>query len=68
MIKEEFVYDKLKENNYELIKKSFQDAENELISSNFDVNLSGSTCVLVFMIKDKIICANVGDSRAVLSR
>ena len=66
MIKEEFVYDKLKENNYELIKKSFQDAENELISSNFDVNLSGSTCVLVFMIKDKIICANVGDSRAIL--
>jgi len=66
MIKEEFVYDKLKENNYELIKKSFQDAENELISSNFDVNLSGSTCVIVFMIKDKIICANVGDSRAIL--
>lgn len=65
-IKEEFIYEKLKENNFELIKNAFQDAENELINSNFDMSMSGSTCVLVFIIKDKVICANVGDSRAIM--
>ena len=34
----------------------------------YDTNLSGSTLVTVFLLKDKIICANVGDSRAILAR
>lgn len=32
------------------------------------VNFSGSTCVSIIYNTDKLICANVGDSRAVIGR
>jgi serine/threonine protein phosphatase PrpC len=35
-------------------------------SRNFDIFCSGSTAVLVHVSKEKIICANCGDSRAIL--
>ena len=35
-------------------------------SKNFDVFCSGSTAVIVHISKEKIICANCGDSRAIL--
>ena len=35
-------------------------------SKNFDVFCSGSTAVLVHITKEKIICSNCGDSRAIL--
>ena len=35
-------------------------------SKNFDVFCSGSTAVIVHVSKDKIICANCGDSRSIL--
>ncbi len=60
------VYEKLKENNYEMIKNCFFDAEAGLKKTKFDVNFSGSTAVMVILIDDKIICANAGDSRAIL--
>ena len=37
-------------------------------SANFDINFSGSTFVSVLKMKDKLWCANVGDSRAILAR
>jgi serine/threonine protein phosphatase PrpC len=36
--------------------------------ATMDTNFSGSTCVSVIYSPEKIICANVGDSRAVLGR
>lgn len=39
---------------------------NELIECNINTDLSGSTVVAVFIYKGKLICFNVGDSRAVL--
>lgn len=65
-IKEEFIYERLKDNNYEVIRNAFARAEYELSLAKFDVNFSGSTTVLVLIIMDKIICANAGDSRAIL--
>jgi serine/threonine protein phosphatase PrpC len=62
---EESIYDKLRANNYEIIKKSFKDAEVNLVVQRIDCNFSGSTAVLVIMIGNKIICANAGDSRAI---
>lgn len=36
--------------------------------SSFDTKFSGSTCVSVIYTPEKVICANVGDSRAVIGR
>lgn len=60
------VYLKLKENDYYFIKQSFKTAEEQLSYKDFDVNFSGTTGVVVFQLGSKIICANVGDSRAIL--
>lgn len=65
--KAETILAKLKENNFEVIRNSFFLAEDECSLGKFDLQFSGSTCVLVFCILNKIICANAGDSRAVLA-
>ena len=59
-------YEKLKNNNYEIIKNFYTITNNELYDQKFDVHFSGTTCVLVFKLGKKIICSNVGDSRAIL--
>lgn len=40
----------------------------ELLSQDFDTSTSGSTCVSVVLSAQQLICANVGDSRALLAR
>lgn len=65
-INEEIIYDKLREKNYEIIRNSFYMAEGSLIQSKCEINFSGSTAVIVIIVGDKIICANAGDSRAIL--
>ena len=49
-----------------IIKNSFNLAESTISQSKYEVNFSGSTCVILFIIENKIICANAGDSRAIL--
>lgn len=61
------IYDSLVENNYSLINYAFNLCEDSLLKTKLDASMSGSTCVIVFIINDKIICANAGDSRAILS-
>ena len=39
-----------------------------LIDTSIDSNFSGSTSVSVFINENKIYCANVGDSRAIIAR
>jgi serine/threonine protein phosphatase PrpC len=63
----EEIYNKLKEDNYKVIKDAFQATEGELKKQHFDVNFSGTTCIVVILVDDKIICANCGDSRAFLA-
>jgi UDP-N-acetylmuramate-alanine ligase len=65
--KAETILAKLKENNFEVIRNSFFLAEDECSLGKFDLQFSGSTCVMVFCILNKIICANAGDSRALLA-
>lgn len=65
-IKEDLVYEKIKERNYAMLKNSFNLAESSISMSKYDVNFSGSTCILIFLIENKLICANAGDSRAIL--
>ena len=60
------IYEKLKSNNYEIIREFYKNVNDDLYNTKFDVHFSGTTCVIVFKIGEKIICSNVGDSRAVL--
>ena len=62
----EEAYFKLKFNNYSIINEIFVNAEKELYNQEFDSNFSGTTCIIVIQLGTKIICANSGDSRAIL--
>ncbi len=48
------------------IRDSFRQANAELLTLPFDVDYSGSTVVIALVLGRRLICANVGDSRAVL--
>ena len=60
------IYETIKKSNYALLINIFLKADEALYKQPFDVTFSGTTCVLVIQIGKKIICANVGDSRAIL--
>lgn len=60
------ILNKLLIHDYVLIKNFFHKMSSELINEKFDVHYSGSTCVIVFQVSNKLICANAGDSRAFL--
>ena len=66
LIDPEDIYQKLKYNEYEIINQIFLETDNQLERVNFDATESGCTCVLVIHIGSHIICANTGDSRAIL--
>ena len=64
---ENAVYYRLKKNDYDILKRAFRHAERDIgKNSDIDANFSGTTCVMVFQVGEKIICANVGDSRAII--
>ena len=60
------IYHNLTKSNYELLINIFLNSDIILGKQNFDVNFSGTTCVLIIQVGKKIICTNVGDSRAIL--
>ena len=62
----EQIYKKLKENNCKIITQTFIEADNQLKKASFDALESGCTCVLIIHIGSHIICANTGDSRAIV--
>ena len=62
----EKIYRKIKENNCKIIQLAFREADKQLKSFEFDTLESGCTCCLVIHIGKHIICANTGDSRAIV--
>ena len=54
----------------ESIKEAFLTIQKSLLNENtkIDISLSGTTCTGVIISPEKIICANIGDSRAILAR
>lgn len=63
----EEIYQKLIQNNYKIFNELFLKAEFSLKNiKKFDVLESGTTAVIVIMVGKHVICANTGDSRAVL--
>jgi serine/threonine protein phosphatase PrpC len=52
-----------------IISQIFVDTNNKLLSGEIvDTTFSGSTCVSLIFTPEKVITANVGDSRAVLGK
>ena len=59
----------LKDDLSEIIKQTFEMENNSLLRyKQIDSNLSGSTCVSVIYTKEKLIIANLGDSRCILGK
>lgn len=50
------------------LPKVFEKLQKGLTDSDINVSCSGSTFVGVWITNDEVICANVGDSRAILAR
>ena len=64
---EDSIYQRLKKSDYHILRRLFRHAERDLHKkSKIDANLSGTTCVMVAQIGDRFICANIGDSRAIM--
>lgn len=51
-----------------LLTNAFERTQEDLECSGIDVELSGSTALMVVCTQDMLFCANVGDSRAILCR
>ena len=60
------IYHRLKENGYKIIANIFIDADCQIQKEKFDFHKSGTTCVIVIQLEEHLICANAGDSRAIL--
>ena len=64
---EDAVYYRIKKKECDIIKRAFKHAERDLEkNTDIDANFSGTTCVMVLQVGEKIVCANVGDSRAIM--
>jgi len=48
------------------LRESFRILNETLQTSRIDISFSGTTCVSVLLHNNKVYCANVGDSRAIL--
>ena len=60
------IYKILKSNKFQIITNIFLDADLQIRKQKFNVEMSGTTAVLVIELDEHIICANTGDSRAIL--
>ena len=60
------IYELLKSKGYQIIASAYMDADVQVAKEKFDCLRSGTTCVIVFQCDEHIICANAGDSRAIM--
>lgn len=49
-----------------VFKKAYEKTNAEIKGSSFDPSYSGSTSITVFIHNSLIVCANIGDSRAII--
>ena len=61
------IYEKLKKTNFSFISECFNNVNREMLKQNqFDYDLNGTTCTLVFQFMKYLVCANFGDSRGII--
>ena len=64
---EDQLFYRLKKNECDILKRAYRHAERDIEkNSDIDANFSGTTCVMVFQVGNRLLCGNVGDSRAIL--
>lgn len=64
-----FLYEKPNADSHQNLTEGFLRLHNELIDNHeIDTRFSGTTCISTIISKEKIVCANLGDSRAVLGK
>ena len=64
---EDQIFYRLKKNDFDILKRAYRHAERDIEkNSEIDANFSGTTCVMVFQVGNRLLCGNVGDSRAIL--
>ena len=68
IITSELIQYKLSTKKHHAIISFFNELNHDLQQhkTKFDVHFSGTTCVCVFQLHKKIICSNIGDSRAIV--
>ena len=63
----EEIYKELKSNGFNYITELYNKVDLELVTQeNFDYNLSGTTCNIIFQFNKHLVCCSVGDSRSIL--
>ena len=60
------LYELFSKNNYIYIKQLMYDCQYSLENSKIDCDYSGSSCLLIFIIENHLICCNVGNCRAII--
>lgn len=63
----ERIYEQLKENDCQIITGAYALCDEQLKNLEFDSYNSGSTCILIIHIGAHIVCANVEDSRIIVT-
>ena len=53
-------------NNYSYIKQLMYECQNSLQNSKIDCDYSGTSCLLIFIIENHLICSNIGNCRAII--
>ncbi len=50
-----------------VLKEAFRKTNKDIIARSFETSFSGSTAVTILLVGNRLVCANVGDSRALLA-
>lgn len=59
----------LQKNPHQALMRAFEVAYQQLLKeSNVDLTFSGSTVIATYLLKDRLFCCNVGDSRAIIGQ
>ena len=60
------IYSKIISDGYQMLANIYLDADVKIQHQGFDCSRSGTTCIIIIQLLEHIICANTGDSRAII--
>ena len=60
------LYDLFSKNNYSYIKQLIFECHYSLRNSQIDCDYSGTSCLLIILIEEHLICSNIGNNKAII--